>query len=66
MRSLMACDRCHSPRNVGLPAIGWMVVRIAVIASVVYLAIIVGGFGWDLVLLPFGSTDPVCIIIYNY
>ena len=43
----MACERCHSPRNVGRPAIGCMVARIAVIASVVYFAIVVGGSFWD-------------------
>ena len=41
---LMACKRCHSPWNIGRPAIGYMVARIAVIASVVYFAIVVGGF----------------------
>jgi len=40
---LMAWERCHSPRNVGCPAIGCMVARIDAIAYVVYLAIVVGG-----------------------
>ena len=40
---LIAWERCHSPRNVGRPASGCMVVSIAVIASVVYFAIFVGG-----------------------
>jgi len=40
---LISWEKCRDLLNVGHPAMGYMVKRITVIASVVYLAIVVGG-----------------------